>query len=570
MSYAIGIDYGTESGRVLILNLETGEEVATATVSYAHGVIDHLFPPDGTILPTDYALQDPSDYLAVLTQGVPEVLRQSGVRAIDVIGLGIDFTSCTVMPTTGNGTPLCEMDPWLARPHAWPKLWKHHAAQPWADRINEEANRMHEEFLAHYGGRISSEWYYPKLLEIFAEDRAVYDQAATFVEATDWVVWQLTDNLARNTCSAGYKALRGGTELLPEPELFTAIHPEFTEPERLLGHEFYPAGTRAGYLTPTWAERLGLTVDTAVAVGNVDAHVSVPGAGIEEPGQFVMVIGTSICHLTMTPELVLVPGITGVVKDGILPGYYGYEAGQVAVGDMLAWFVKESVPAFYQDQATAHGRSLYEELEAQGASMLPGQSGLIVLDWWNGNRSILGDADLSGLIIGLTLATKAPDIYRALLESIAFGTRRILDNFAQSGVTFKQLVACGGLSHKSPLLMQLYADICGLPVAVPASKEIAARGAALFGAVAAGGENGGFASIEEAVKKLAPKIGARYLPDPKRVEAYQSTYRIYETLYEHLGQERVDLMHDLKRERLCIVAQVQTALSQLPPSEKGI
>ena len=550
MSYAIGIDYGTESGRVLVLNLDTGDEMASVTVAYAHGVIDHSFPPDGTLLPTDYALQDPDDYLAVLIQGVPEALRQSGVMAADVIGIGIDFTSCTVMPTTDAGTPLCKVDAWTARPHAWPKLWKHHAAQPWADRINAEANRTHAEFLSHYGGRISSEWYFPKLLEIFAEDRAVYDQAAAFVEAGDWVVWQLTGNLARNACAAGYKALRGETALLPKPELFTAIHPEFTDPERLLGGEFHPAGKRAGYLTPGWAEQLGLPAHTAVAVGNVDAHASVPGAGIGEPDQFVMVLGTSICHLAMTRELVLVPGITGVVKDGILSGYFGYESGQAAVGDMLAWFVNESVPGHYQDQATANGRSLYEELEAQATHLLPGQSGLVALDWWNGNRSILGDADLGGVVVGLTLATKAPDIYRALLESIAFGTRRILDNFAERGVTFTRLVGCGGLPHKSPLLMQLYADICGLPVAVPASKEIAARGAALFGAVAAGSPNGGFSSIGEAVKKLAPPIGALYLPDANRVKAYESIYRVYRTLYGYFGQSRVDLMHHLKRERL--------------------
>ncbi len=565
MSYAIGIDYGTESGRVLILNLETGEEMATVTVAYASGVIDHVFPPNGAALPTDYALQDPADYLAVLTQGVPAALRQSGVSAAEVIGLGIDFTSCTVMPTTGTGTPLCKMDPWAMRPHAWPKLWKHHAAQSWADRINEEAVRTHEEFLSHYGGRISSEWYFPKLLEIFAEDRAVYDQSAAFVEASDWVVWQLTGNLARNTCAAGYKAMRGETGLLPNPALFTSIHPEFTDPERLLGQEFYPAGTRAGYLTPEWAELLELTTGTAIAVGNVDAHASVPGAGIGGPGQFVMVLGTSICHLAMTPQLALIPGITGVVKDGVLPGYYGYEAGQAAVGDMLAWFVHESVPRHYQDQASRHGRSVYEELEAQGARLLPGQSGLIALDWWNGNRSILGDADLGGLVVGLTLTTQAPDIYRALLESIAFGTRRILDNFAQFGVTFERLVACGGLSHKSPLLMQLYADICDLPVAVPATKEMASRGAALFGAVAAGGPCGGFSSIEEAIAKLPPPISARYLPDPSQVQAYQPIYGIYRTLYEYLGRDHVDLMHDLKQIRLRAVEQAQVDAPRRSP-----
>lgn len=549
MAYAIGVDYGTESGRVLLLDLTTGVEVAVHVVPYVHGVIDDLLPGTTHTLPADFALQHPQDYLDVLRTGIPAVLRVTGVRALDVVGLGIDFTSCTVLPTTAQGLPLCLLEAWERRPHAWPKLWKHHSAQRFADRINEVARTREESFLARYGGRVSSEWYYPKLLEIFVEDRAVYDAAATFVEATDWVVWQLTGMLKRNSCTAGYKALIDDEGKLPNESFFCAVHPEFADARRLLGDTFYPVGTRAGMLHDAWAEQLGLGKHVAVAVGNVDAHVSVPGAGVSQPGSFVMVVGTSICDLAVSREQAFVDGMTGVVKDGVLPGYYGYEAGQAAAGDMLAWFVHEAVGETDTAQAAQSGRSVYELLEEQAALLAPGETGLVALDWWNGNRSVLGDADLGGMIAGFSLATKKHEIYRALLESIAFGTRRIIENFTAEGIGMQELVAVGGLAHKSPLLMQLYADICQLPVTVRDSQEIPARGAALFGAVAAGKEQGGFASISEAVTVLAPTVITRYEPNVRHATQYEEIYAIYRRLYEYLGREQVDLLHRLKHRR---------------------
>ncbi len=549
MAYSLGIDYGTESGRVVLLDLSSGKELAVHLVPYGHRVIDKILPDSDTELPADWALQHPQDYLEVLQKGIPAVLAEANVHGSKIIGLGIDFTSCTVLPTFQDGTPLCMTDEFKERPHAWPKLWKHHSAQRFADRLNEVAKQRSESFLPRYGGRISAEWYFPKLLEIFEEDREVFHASATFIEATDWVVWQLTGQLRRNSCTAGYKALRADDGSFPDATYFHEVVADFTLPEEMIGHEFFPVGTKAGMLSDEWATATGLTTDVAVAVGNVDAHVSVAGAGIDGPGSLVMVIGTSICHLTISSRQEFVDGMTGVVFDGVLPGYYGYEAGQAAVGDMLAWFVENALPSDYDERARQGDRTIFEVLEEEAASLQPGETGLIALDWLNGNRSVLGDANLTGVIVGLDLATKTHEIYRALLESIAFGTRRILENFAAKGIHFEELVACGGLSYKSPLLMQLYADVCGLPVTVRASNEVPARGAALFGAVAAGAKQGGYDQIEDAVKELAPPISKIYTPDVEASKHYHAQYRIYHELYQYFGKDHFDLMHELKQYR---------------------
>ena len=466
---------------------------------------------------------------------MPEVIAKAGISPAEVVGIGIDFTSCTVLPVTGDGTPLCTLAGWRGHRHAWPKLWKHHSAQPVADRLNEVALDRGEPFLQRYGGRISSEWYFPKLIELWLADRDVYDAAYGFIEATDWIVWQLTGTETRQSCTAGYKAMWSDTEGLPPLDYFEAAYPGFTRPGEKLGTSFVPLGTRAGVIRPELAARLGLPGDVAVAVGNVDSFASVPGAGVEQPGTFVMVIGTSICDMALGHDEIRLPGITGVVRDGILPGLYGYEAGQAAVGDMLAWFV----------DTLRTGPSGYDELERAATGIEPGETGLLAFDWWNGNRTILADADLTGAIFGLTLQSTAAEIYRALLESIAFGNRRIMDNFEEHGMGLERIVACGGIAHKSPLTMQLVADTSGRAVHVPDSSEIPARGAALFGAVAAGS----FKDIGAAIAATRPAIAQTYTPDPAAEQTYARVYAIYRDLYELLGRSRVDLLHGLKRIR---------------------
>ncbi len=532
-AYAIGVDFGTESGRVVLLDLDSAQDVATSVVRYPSAVIDQQLPSTGERLPHDYALQDPEDWVKVLERGIPAVIKESGVDAKQVVGLGIDFTSCTVLPTTSEGVPLCTLDDWRERRHAWPKLWKHHAAQPVADRLNEVALERGESFLARYGGRISSEWYFPKLIEIWLEDREVYDACAAFIEATDWIVWWLTGSQCRQTATAGFKAMWSPEEGLPPTDYFTAAYPGFDDPGEKLGDTFVPLGSRAGTLRPEVANKLKLSESVAVAVGNVDAWVSVPGVGVEDPGTFVIVIGTSICDMIVHPEETRLPGITGVVKDGILPGLYGYEAGQAAVGDMLAWFVGE----------LAQDPDSYGKLEKAAAKIGPGETGLVALDWFNGNRTILADADLTGAILGLTLQSTREDIYRALLESIAFGSRRIMDNFEEHGLVLSEIVACGGIAERSPLMMQLLADTSGRRVHVPEVSEIPARGAAMFGAVAAGV----FDDIGAAIAATRPKKVRTYEPDLEAKTTYDRVYEIYRTLYELMGRSQARLLHDLKR-----------------------
>ncbi|MCL6444516.1 MAG: ribulokinase [Alicyclobacillus sp.] len=562
MAYSIGIDFGTESGRVLLLDLVTGEEVSVSVVPYPHGVLDRVLPSTGAMLPIDWALQDPSDYIVVLNEGIHNVLESAGVRSSDVIGIGVDFTSCTVMPVSADGTPLCFHPEWRPHPHAWPKLWKHHAAQPQAHRINEVARTLGEDFLSRYGEHISSEWYFPKLLQIFDEDREVYDACTHFVEAGDWVVWFLTGTQCRSTCMAGFKALWSPDTGLPSQAFFELLHPEFAGAPNKLGNQFYPPGFRAGHLRPDLAAQLGLPPSVAVAAATIDAHASVPGVGVTTPGSLVMVMGTSMCHLTLTSDEVRLPGITGVVRDGVLPGYYGYEAGQPAVGDLFAWFGKSIAPLSSalnppdgEGDSRIHDKDESIEirlrrLEQSAATLQPGEHGLIALDWWNGNRSILGNADLTGVIMGLTLQTEPHEIYRALLEATAFGTRKIIENFTENGVVVEELVACGGLSYKSPLLMQIFADVCGMQVTVCDSKEVSARGAALLGAVAAGSGAGGFDSIDEAVRRLRPSVEQVYRPNVDALHVYSDLYATYKEIHDFFGRQRPDLMHTLKRVRM--------------------
>jgi L-ribulokinase len=532
-AYSIGVDFGTESGRAVLLDLSSGAELAVGVVPYSHGVIDRELPAGGERLGPDWALQDPDDWVTVLENAIAYAVAEASVDPAEVVGIGVDFTSCTVLPVDSEGTPLCKYERWRSRPHAWPKLWKHHAAQPVADRLNEVALERGENFLARYGGRISSEWYFPKLIELWLEDREIYDEAHAFIEATDWIIWWLTGRQVRQSCTAGYKAMWSPESGLPSREYFEAAYPGFDTPGAKLGHEFVPLGTRAGTLTPDSAKAIGIPESVAVAVGNVDSFVSVPGCGVERPGMYVTVVGTSTCDMIVDEREVRLPGITGVLRDGILPGLYGYEAGQTAVGDMLAWFVD-----------TLADRS-YEELEEAASKLRPGETGLLALDWFNGNRSILGDADLTGAIFGLTLQSSADEIYRALLESIAFGNRRIMENFIEHGLELSEIVACGGIAERSPLIMQLLADTSGFEVHIPGSSEIPSRGSALFGAVAAGV----FADIASAIAATRPQIARTYTPDPAAKAVYDRVYPIYRSLYETLGRSQVELLHGLKRAR---------------------
>ncbi|TBL76530.1 ribulokinase [Paenibacillus thalictri] len=545
--YAIGIDYGTESGRAVLVELSTGEEIESHVTPYPHGVIDEVLPDSAVKLGLNWALQHPDDYMEVLRRSVPAVMKQSGISAEDVIGIGIDFTSCTMLPVDEQGTPLCFKESLKLNPHSWVKLWKHHAAQDEADLLNEIAARRGEPFMSRYGGKLSSEWMIAKIWQVLNEAPEIYRQTDLFFEATDWVVSQMTGNIVRNSCASGYKSIWHKNSGYPDRQFFSALDPRLDNltATKLRGN-IMPLGTKAGELTPEMAGVMGLKPGTAVAVGNVDAHAAVPAVGVVTPGKLVMAMGTSICHMVLGTEEKAVEGMCGVVEDGIIPGYYGYEAGQSAVGDIFAWYVDEAVPNYVHMLAGQEGIHVHEWLEKRASAYKPGESGLLALDWWNGNRSILVDTNLTGLILGCTLQTKPEEIYRALLEATAFGTRKIIDAFTQSGVEIQELYACGGLPQRNKLLMQIYADVTNREIKVAASKQTPAVGAAMFGAVAAGAERGGYATIQEASAKMARVLEQSYRPIAANVLIYEQLFQEYSRLHDYFGRGGNDVMKRLK------------------------
>lgn len=530
--YTVGVDFGTLSGRALVVRVSDGHELASAEHAYEHAVVTDSVPGHaGVRLPSQWALQVPTDYVNVLRTAVPEALERAGIDPADVIGIGTDFTACTMVPVLGDGTPLCELEQFVDRPHAYAKLWRHHSPQPQADRINAVAAQRGESWLPRYGGLISSEWEFAKALEILEEDPQLYQEIDQLVEAADWIVWQLSGTYVRNACSAGYKGIRQDGQY-PSREFLAAVHPDFVDfVSEKLDQPLGQLGDRAGSLTAQAAEWTGLPAGIAVAVGNVDAHVTVAAADALDSGQLVAIMGTSTCHVMNSDVLREVPGMCGVVDGGILDGSWGYEAGQSGVGDIFAWFVDNCVPERYHVEARERGISLHEFLTELASDQHVGEHGLIALDWHSGNRSVLVDHELSGVIVGQTLETTCVDQYRALMEATAFGTRMIVETFINSGVPVTELVVAGGLL-KNHLLMQIYADAVGLPLSTVPSTQAPALGSAIHAATAAGA----FSDVRAAAKQMGRRTRHAYHPIPENVAAYDRLYREYVELYDWFGR----------------------------------
>jgi L-ribulokinase len=536
----IGVDFGTLSARAVVVRVGDGAQLAAATADYRHGVLDTSLP-SGRRLPPEWALQVPADYVEALSLVVSQAMAEAPARAEQVIGIGTDFTACTVLPVLEDGTPLCELQEYRDRPHSYAKLWKHHAAQGQADRLTRLAHARQEPWIARYGGRLSSEWELAKGLQLLEEDPDIYHRAQHWIEAADWIVWQLCGSYVRNPCTAGFKAgFQDGA--YPSEDYLAAVNPAFArfvvdKVDQPIGR----LGAAAGRLTVAAAQRVGLKPGIPVAVGNVDAHVTAPAARAVRPGQMVAIMGTSTCHVMVADRLRELPGMCGVVKDGIVPGQWGYELGQSGVGDVLGWFVDHAVPSGTLDQARQLGRSLHQHLSAQAEQQQVGEHGLIALDWLSGNRSVLVDHDLSGVLIGLTLHTAAADIYRALVEATAFGTRVILESLEATGLPVVDFIVAGGLAQ-NPFVMQVYADILRRSVHVIGTDHGPALGSAIHAAVAAGAYRDVFGA-SAAMGRVRRDL---WKPDPARADDYDHLFDIYRQVHDHFGRDVPDLMHRLR------------------------
>lgn len=537
--YVIGIDYGTLSGRALLVRVDDGEEIATAVYEYPHGVIEDVLPLSKVQLPPDWALQSPEDYIGVLKNAVPEVLQRSRVDPLDVIGIATDFTACTVLPVKSDGVPICQLPGYESRPHAWPKLWKHHSAQPHADRINELAHARKEPWINRYGGKISSEWEFAKALQLLEEDPEIYALMDHWIEAADWIIWKLSGAYKKNICTAGYKAIYQDGNY-PSRDYLEELNPKFKNfVDEKVRHEIAELGKVAGYLTEEAAAWTGLPAGIVVAVGNVDAHVTAVAAQATNSGQMVAIMGTSTCHVMVSDNFSEVPGMCGAVLGGIVPQRWGYEAGQSGVGDIFAWFVNSYVDSKYHFAAKNSGQDIHTYLSMLASKHKAGSHGLVALDWQGGNRSTLVDHQLSGVIVGLTLMSKPEEVYQAIVESTAFGAKKIVDTFNSNGVPVKDYIVAGGLI-KNKFVMQIYADILNMPIHVIASDQGPALGSAIHAAVACGAYPG----IQEASAKMGRLTKNAFRPNPDSALIYKEIYSHYLSLYELFGQG--EMMHDLR------------------------
>ena len=528
---ALGLDFGTESVRALLVDLR-GREVGAATARYPHGQIIETLPGSREKLPPHYALQHPQDWIDSAAKAVRAALRAAKLSNETVIGIGVDFTSCTMLPALSDGTPLCLREEFAREPLAWPKLWKHHGAQAQTDRINTIARERNEKFLARYGGTIGLEWFFPKMLETLEHAPRVFEAAEVWIEGGDWFVWQLVGGeaatLPRSTCQAGYKGMWSATEGYPSEDFLRAVHPKFGRVviDKMPGRLLAP-GVAAGGLTPAMAKKLGLRAGVPVSAAIIDAHAGVPGAGAAEPGTFVMVLGTSSCHMLNSTEERFVPGVAGIVRDGILPGMVGYETGQAAVGDAFDWLRRLC------------GQRDFSALSREAAALPPGAEGVLCMDWFNGCRTPLMDGALTGAFTGLTLHHTPAHLYRALLEASACGVRWIVELLREHGVPVKKFVATGGLPHHNPLVVEVYADVLGSPIAVHPSKHGPALGAAILGALAAGA----FPSPTTAIRAMATAKSAPVIkPNRRHRAAYDQLYREYRALAARCAR-RTSLCH---------------------------
>ncbi|MDN6794438.1 MAG: ribulokinase [Propionibacterium sp.] len=542
--YTIGLDFGTLSARAVVVRVGDGTVVAEAVHDFAHGVMDRtLDAGDGHTLPPDFALEVPADYIEAIERSVHDAMQASGVDPEAVIGLGVDATSSTVVVTDAQGTPLCERPEFANNPHAYIKLWKHHGGQSQAERIVELARQREESWLGRYGGTLSSEMLLPKILETFEEAPEVYAATEEVLDVLDWLTWKLTGRLTYAAGDSGYKRMyQDGS--YPSRDFLEALAPGFGGVfEEKMSHEVLPLGARVGGLDAEFARAFGLPEGIAVASGNIDAHVHAASVDAVRPGQLTGILGTSVCWVLPSARYHDVPGTFGVVDGGIADGSWGFECGQSAVGDCFAWFIENCVPASYIAEAEERGLTVFGLLAEKAAQQEIGEHGLVALDWWNGNRSILVDGNLTGLMVGQTLATTPEDQYRAIQEACCFGARVIIENFEEHGVPVDEIRVAGGLL-KDSFLMQMYADITRRPLSTATVVQAGAQGSAIFAAVAAGA----YPDLPSAAASMGGVVENAYVPREEASRQYDRLYEQYRHLYELFGRED-PTMHALKEIR---------------------
>ena len=542
MTYTIGLDYGSLSCRGVLVSTTDGTIVAEDEFVYPHAVIDHELP-DGTPLPPQWALQDPDDFRQALPHIIPNLLKSSQINPSQVIAIGIDSTASTVIPVAENLHPLCERSVFRNRPHAWPKMWKHHAAATEAAEITEAAIAQGLPVVRKSGGAIGCESLMPKVLQIFHEDPEIFENTISFFELCDWIVSLLAGREVRSTPLLTCKSLWTPQDGYPKGQPFDHITPKLAFHDGVRPVIAAP-GEPVGTLHPSTAQELGLLENTIVTAGQMDGYAALPGVGIADEGTLMMMIGTSTADMILGREWKDIPGVCAAMEDANLPSFTNYAAGQACVGDMFKWFIDNCLPEKYTLEARRRGLSIHACLSELAATYSPGDTGLIALDWWNGNKSCLNDMRLSGLIVGMTLATRPEHIYRALIEASAYGARKIIDNFNDHGLPVHDIVACGGIALKNPFLMQIYADVLGMEIKTAACTQTAALGSAIF-AAAADGRRSGHRDVFSAIRAMGCQKTISYKPVIENTIKYNDLYGQYMTLHDFFGITCKNAMHFL-------------------------
>jgi len=547
MKYVIGIDFGTLSARAVVVDTVSGKVVGEATCNYPHGVMDVALP-DGTPLPPDFALQHPDDYLFSLKTSIGEALANAGADAKNVVALGIDFTACTMLAHTLDGTPICSYPEFKSDPHAYVKLWKHHGAKKEAQDLYNIAKQRNEKWLKYCGNQVSSEWLFPKILETYRQSRSVYDKTERFSEAADWLSLMLTGKETHSSAFAGNKAFWNEDDGYPSAEYFEAVESGFGN---IIGTKVSPdtspIATSVGKIDARGAELSGLEVGTVVACPQLDAHMSMLSLDITEPGTLMMILGTSGCYILNHRDQLDVSGICASVKNSVIPGLCTYEAGIASCGDHLDWFVKNCIPETYITEAKSREVSIHKYLREKAKKLTVGESGLIALNWFNGNRCPLSDTALSGLVMGMTLTTSPEEIYRALIEGIVFQSAIVLERYTKSGIEIDKIIASGGIAKKDDMFMQILADVLNKPIFVANETQTGAAGGAVYASVAAGI----YPDVQTAAKTIRIGADVCYTPDKDNHRRYIQLLEMYRELHDsNLIRET---MHRLKGQiRTCL------------------